>query len=181
MDHLDLVAGIEFINSDCIATGSYDQMVKIWLISTGLTQRTIRTVSGVVSLKLLSNGINLACGLRNGNIEIYNINTGSLFTTLNGHASNVRDLVLLSGVENLLASSSQDTSVRIWDLTTNTNKFTMNGHTGIVYGLKQISSDTLSSGSWGTTVKLWNITNGALIRTLTGHSSYIFLVFGCFK
>ncbi len=74
----------------------------------------------------------------------------------------------------LLASSSDDRTARIWNLTTNTCKFTLTGHTGFVHGLKQITSSILASGSFDSTIKLWDITSGQLIRTLTGHTSFIY-------
>ena len=72
-----------------------------------------------------------------------------------------------------MASSSNDNTVRIWNLTTNTCKFILTGHTYGVFGLKQITPNILASGSWDTTIKLWDITSGHLIRTLTGHTDYI--------
>jgi WD40 repeat protein len=68
-----------------------------------------------------------------------------------------------------------DKTVRIWNLTTNTCKFILTGHTSSVWGLKQITSSILASGSWDTTIKLWNIKSGKLIRTLTGHTSGIYV------
>jgi WD40 repeat protein len=74
----------------------------------------------------------------------------------------------------LLASSGGgDKTVRIWNLTTNTCKFILTGHTNSVYGLKQITSSILASGSYDRTIKLWDITSGQLIKTLTGHTGYI--------
>ena len=73
-----------------------------------------------------------------------------------------------------MASSSDDKTVRIWNLTTNTCKFILTGHNFAVYGLKQIISTILLSGSYDTTIKLWNIATGQLIRTLTGHSGAIY-------
>ena len=81
------------------------KLIKIWSINTGQTSRTINTGSEVFSLKLLSNGFYLAAGLGDYKIQILNINTGSLITTLNGHTGRVRDLVLIG---NLLANSSED-------------------------------------------------------------------------
>jgi WD40 repeat protein len=60
----------------------------------------------------------------------------------------------------LLASSSEDKTVRIWNLTTNTCKFILTGHTDIVRGLKQITPNILASGSDDRTIKLWDITTG---------------------
>jgi WD40 repeat protein len=68
---------------------------------------------------------------------------------------------------------SNDKTVRIWNLTTNTCKFNLTGHTNQVYGLKQIASSILASGSEDKTIKLWDLTSGQLIRTLTGHTGEI--------
>ena len=91
----------------------------------------------------------------------------------NGHASWVEDFVLINS--SLLASSSADATIKLWDLNTNTCKLTIVAHTNTahLFGLKLVSSDTLASasGSPDSLVKLWNITSGALIRTLTGHSN----------
>jgi WD40 repeat protein len=107
----------------------------------------------------------------NNNIQIYNLNDGSLIKTLTGHSDWVRDLVQIKNT-NLLASSSDDRTIRIWDLNTNTTKFILNGHTDNVYGLKQVTGDLLSSGSYDNTVRLWNITSGTLLRNLS-HTYWI--------
>jgi WD40 repeat protein len=72
-----------------------------------------------------------------------------------------------------LASSSLDQTVRIWNLTTNTCKFILTGHTAEVFGLRHITPSILASGSSDYTIKLWDITTGQLKRTLTGHTSFI--------
>jgi WD40 repeat protein len=94
---------------------------------------------------------------------------GGLISTLRGHLNWVNDLILINNYT--MASSSHDSTVRIWDLITNTQKFILNGHTDYVYGLKLLSFDTLGSSSSDKTLKVWNTTSGQLIRTLTGHTS----------
>jgi WD40 repeat protein len=172
--HTSSVYALEWLDNDTLASGSYDQTIKLWSMATGQTKRTIQTNSAVWSLKMLNTNIHLAAGLgypHPYDINIYNINDGNLVSSLNGHTSDVEDLVQISA--NLLASSSSDKTVRIWNLTTNTCKFILTGHTGDVYGLKQITSNILASGSDDATIKLWNITSGQLIRTLTGHTGWI--------
>ena len=75
------------------------------------------------------------------------------------------DLILIN--ESLLASSSGDNSIRIWDLTLNKEKFILNGHSYRVYGLKLLTPNILASVSLDETIKLWNIQNGFEIRTFS--------------
>jgi WD40 repeat protein len=175
------VVALEYINADTMASSAYDQTIQIWSISTGVTIRTFTNVqnqyTNVLSLALLTNGYYLASGLATGVIFIYNINNGSLVFSLQGHTNQVNDLVLLNS-NDLLASSSNDKTVRIWNLTKSNNfqsklVYNLTGHSNNVEGLKLISSDLLASGSDDNTINLWNITKGALYKTLTGHVSGI--------
>jgi WD40 repeat protein len=171
--HSSGVVALEWLDQDTLASAGYiDKTIKLWSPTTGQTKRTIQTnATYVYSLKLLNTNIHLAAGLWNGDINIYNKNDGNLVSSLKGHTSVVYDLVQVSA--DLLASSSGDTTVRIWNLTTNTCKFILKGHTSSVEGLKQITSSILASGSTDKTIKLWDITTGQLIRTLTGHTNAI--------
>lgn len=170
-NHNMKVTDLELINSDMVATASDDGTLQIWSISTGLTNKNI-LVSRPWALKLLGNGLYLACGLYGPRIEIYDINNEILIATLSQH-SPTTDLALIN--DDLLASSCHDSYIYIWDISTNALKFTLVGHTNYVEGLKLISTSILASGSADKTIKLWNVTNGNLIRTLSGHISEIFL------
>jgi predicted NACHT family NTPase len=166
---------LEWIDIDTLASSGYsDGTIKLWSPTTGQTKRTIQTNANgfVYSFKLLNNNIHLAAGLAGlGDINIYTINDGNLVSSLKGHTYYVWDLVQISA--DLLASSSADQTVRIWNLTTNTCKFILTGQTSVVMGLKQITSSILASGSHDDTIKLWDITSGLLIRTLTNHTGSI--------
>jgi WD40 repeat protein len=87
---------------------------------------------------LFFNQIHLAADL-NSNINIYNINDGSLVSTLKRHSDRVNDLIQIS--DDLLASSSDYETVRIWNLTTNTCKFILEGHFDRVNGFKEYFSE----------------------------------------
>lgn len=169
------VLTVEYINTDTLASASMDDGdIKIWSISTGLTSKIIHPGTNIWSIKLLSNGYHLAAGLNSQNINIYDINTGNLVSTLSSRTTNGNadaDLALIN-IE-LLAAASTDNYVRIFNLTTNTIKFNLSGHTDRVMKLKLVSSDILASGSLDKTVKLWNTTTGTLIRTLSCHTNQI--------
>jgi WD40 repeat protein len=165
--------GLEWLDYDTLASCGYSGgLIKIWSLSSGQTKTTIKTLKSVYvnSLKMLNNRIHLAAGVF-GDINIYNINDGNLVSSLQGHTSYVFDIVQISN--DILASSSDDYTVRIWNSTKKTCNFVLQGHSNQIFGLKQITSSILASGSADATIKLWNITSSQLIRTLTGHTSYI--------
>ena len=177
-NHNSEVFGLEWLDADTLAScGQTDEAIKIWSLSSAQTKKEITvTKPGVYSLKLLNNRKHLAVGGFNPvrDINIYDMNDGSLVASLQGHTASVFDLVQLS--DDLLASSSNDATVRIWNLTTSANKFTLQGHTSDegVIGLKQISSDLLASSSGDSAIKVWNVTTSELVRTLVGHTGSIY-------
>lgn len=162
---------LEPINSDTVAIGG-DLNIQFYSLITLSINRTLYTSNYVYSLLLLSDGLHLAAGMEGGNISIYDL-TSNTSVSLSGHFGNVQDLVLL-GNDLMASSGGWDMTVRVWNLTTYTNKFILNGHLGEVYGLKLVSLNILASSSSDSTVKLWDITNGQLIRTLTGHTNSIY-------
>jgi WD40 repeat protein len=168
--HDNPVNGLEWIDQDTIASGSNNNDIKIWSISTGTTSRTISTGIEVYCLKLLSNEYYLASCLGNGQINIYDKNSWAFIRTLSsGHTSSIYDLALTNN-GNLLASSSGDKNVFIWDLTTNTLRFILTGHGSPVYGLKMISNEILASGSADKSIKIWDIISGNPISTLPNNN-----------
>eukprot|EP00611_Tribonema_gayanum_P008761 TRINITY_DN1837_c0_g1_i4.p1 TRINITY_DN1837_c0_g1~~TRINITY_DN1837_c0_g1_i4.p1 ORF type:complete len:304 (+),score=94.12 TRINITY_DN1837_c0_g1_i4:132-1043(+) len=90
---------------------------------------------------------------------------------LAGHRSSVT-AVAMHPVYSLVASASEDASVRIWDLETGELEKTLKGHTNVVQGLA-FSPDgaLLASCSADVSVKLWNCADGTYecTRTLRGH------------
>ena len=169
--HSDWLTGMVYIDSDRIATGSYDSSVHIWSISTGALIRKIPTGSAVSTLGLLKDGTSLLAGCKSGDTEIYNVNTGSRVNTLKGHTKWVEDFVELNN--NQLASSSWDFDIRIWDLATGQTKFTLKGHSGFAVGLKLAAPNILVSVSNDKTVRTWDVTTGRAMNTFTGHSGEI--------
>jgi WD40 repeat protein len=172
--HTSYVYALEWINNDTLASsGLSEQTIHIWSLSSGQILRTINpnsAIIGVYCLKMLTNGVHLAAGLTY-DIKIFDLKSGNLIATLFGHDGAVTDLTVSS---DLLASSSSDWTVRVWNLTTYSNKFIFRGHNWTVHSVKIISPDLLASGSVDTTVKLWNLKNGSLMRSLSNNNGYIY-------
>lgn len=102
-------------------------------------------------------------------------NQSSPLKTLNGH-SNLVTAVAVSGNSKsvTLASSSFDTTVKLWNLVTKKEIATLEAYAGSVHSVA-ISPDgqIVASGNGDNTIKLWNPLTKKEIRTLYGHSSSV--------
>ena len=126
--------------------------------------------SGTNALEILCDQIIASGGSSLFSVKIWNftklISTNPIPTyTLNGHSDKIYALKRLSTT--LLASSSLDFKINIWNWNTGILVKTLIGHAnGIYRSLDIFSSDVLVSGSHDSTVKFWKISTGALLNTL---------------
>ncbi|MDM9583671.1 hypothetical protein [Nostoc sp. GT001] len=89
--------------------------------------------------------------------------------TLGGHANSVNG-VSFSPDGRMLASASNDKTVKLWDTSTRKEIRTLTGHKEAVNGVSfSPNGKMLASASADNTVKLWDISTGQEIKTLTGH------------
>ncbi|KAJ1659533.1 ribosome assembly [Dispira simplex] len=95
-------------------------------------------------------------------------------SSLAGHTEAVLQ-VSFSPDGSSLASASGDTTVRIWDLNTETPRFTCNGHTNWVLTIAwSPDGNLLASGGMDNTVRLWDPHTGKpLGGPLKGHAKWI--------
>jgi WD40 repeat protein len=165
------VTSLQYLGKRMIASGSGDWRIHIWNLLSGILFRIIYPGTTPYSINLLANNL-LASGLYNGNIKVFNLtNYGLLDFSLSGHSSIVYDLKKIN--ETLLASASNDKSIIVWNLKTQSFLFKLTGHTSSVNALKVLSSTILASGSSDNNIIFWDLEHGSF-RALLGHTNRIF-------
>jgi WD40 repeat protein len=114
-------------SGDMLASGSIERMVGLWDTATG---KCLQTLSGhthfVWSVAFSPDGRLLASGSFDRTIRLWDLQTGECLKVLQGHESGVFAVAFLPqqstnsplAQQQLLASSSADATIRIWDLAT---------------------------------------------------------------
>ncbi|KAE8132435.1 hypothetical protein BDV38DRAFT_210861 [Aspergillus pseudotamarii] len=110
-------------------------------------------------------------------------NWSACLQTLKGHTGWVSSVVF-SGDSKMVASASDDETVKIWDANSGHCLQTLEGHSDQVNSVV-FSGDlkVVASASRDETVKIWDASSGHCLQTLEGHSDWVnFVVFsGCSK
>jgi len=96
--------------------------------------------------------------------------------TLKGHTAPLRSAVF-SPDGRIIASGSDDKTIKIWEAAAGKELATLKGHTGDIFSVV-FSPDgrTLASGSWDTTIKLWDLTTGKELASIPGQKECWFSV-----
>ena len=96
--------------------------------------------------------------------------------TLEGH-SNLVNSVAYSPNGQQLASASEDSTIKIWNVSSGKLLKTLTGHSdGVNSVAYSPNGQQLASASNDKTIKIWNVSSGKLLKTLTGHSSEVYSV-----
>jgi F-box/WD-40 domain protein MET30 len=89
-----------------------------------------------------------------------------------GHTNGV---MCLQFDDNILATGSYDSTIKIWDIETGEELRTLRGHTSGIRAL-QFDDTKLISGSLDRTLKVWNWRTGECISTYQGHTEGVITV-----
>ncbi|KAK0747323.1 WD40-repeat-containing domain protein [Apiosordaria backusii] len=173
--HSDSVYSVAFsADGRQLASGSYDNTVKIWDPASGQCLQTLEGHSdSVYSVAFSADGRQLASGSYDNTVKIWDPTSGQCLQTLKGHSNSVNSVVF-SADSRQLASGSGDKTVKIWDPASGQCLQTLEGHSNWVNSVV-FSADgrQLASGSDDNTVKIWDPASGQCLQTLEGHSNWV--------
>lgn len=189
--HTNSIFSIAFNQDGEIASGGDDRTAKLWNASTG---QCLKTLSGhtsrVLSVAFDFQGKTLASCSSDRTIKLWNASTGQCLKTLFGHTSWAWSVAFshtslgeakphsqLAPQGKILASCSEDQTIRLWDVSTGQCIKILQGHAGCVR-LAAFSPDggILISGSYDRTIRLWDVNTGQCIKILHGHTNSVLSV-----
>jgi WD40 repeat protein len=126
---------------------------------------------GIFGLGFNRDGRMIATGNFNGTVKLWDVPSGRLLRTLDGHTDVVYKGVF-SPDEKVLASCSRDGKIKIWDVATGTELRTLAGHTRPVKAVA-FSPDgkLLASASNDGTVRIWDVANGTQLQSFAHRKS----------
>ncbi|MCH2048059.1 MAG: serine/threonine protein kinase [Trichodesmium sp. ALOHA_ZT_67] len=158
-----------------LATGSRETTVKILEIPTGKVINTFPADDSIIwSVAFNSDATQLVAGTYYWRVMIWNVPTVAeepfqIFE----HQAPIWSVVM-SPDDEIVASSSGDKRVKVWNLKTGSLIFSFPDHSDTIYSI-DISSDgkKLVSGSADQTIKIEDLDTGDLINTLNGHTGAI--------
>ncbi|TVY41043.1 Cell division control protein [Lachnellula subtilissima] len=147
---------------DTLVSGSYDNTVRVWKISTGETIHQLRGHSMKVYSVVLDHKRNRCIsGSMDNFVKIWSLETGACLFTLEGHNSLVG---LLDLRDERLVSAAADSTLRIWDPENGQCKSTLTAHTGAITCFQHDGQKVISGSD--RTLKMWNMKTGECIKDL---------------
>ncbi|MBN4000556.1 serine/threonine-protein kinase [Nostoc sp. LPT] len=184
LGHSHAVKSVAFSpNRQILASGSWDKTVKLWDVNTGTEictiighQLQVNSVAFSPQGQLLASAsydrtIRLwqIAALKGSQRELQNRPCYSLLSTLSGHAWAVLT-VAFSPDGQILATGSDDNTIKLWEVNTGQLICTLVGHSWSVVAVAfTADGETLLSASCDKTVKLWRVSTAEEIATLSGH------------
>ncbi|MEH2236434.1 serine/threonine-protein kinase [Nostoc sp.] len=184
LGHSHIVKSVAFSpDGQILASGSWDKTIKLWDVNTGTE---ICTITGhqlqVNSVAFSPQGQLLASASYDRTIRLWQIPAlesfqrefknrpcYSLLSTLSGHAWAVLT-VAFSPDGKILATGSDDNTIKLWEVNTGQLICTLVGHSWSVVAVAfTADGETLLSASCDKTVKLWRVSTAEEIVTLSGH------------
>ena len=182
LGHSSMVNSVAFSPDGRYAlSGSDDQTLKLWEVSSG---REIRTFEGhtasVLSVTFSPDGRYALSGSRDETLKQWEVSTGREIRTLKGNSMEVNSVAFSSDGKYALSGHRYhylklwDISSKPWEISGGREIRAFKGHSGSATSVAFSPDGRFAlSGSSDKTLKLWKVSSGREIRTFEGHSNWV--------
>ncbi|KAF8919507.1 WD-repeat protein [Mucidula mucida] len=166
---------------DFLATGSGDTNARLWNLHTETPSHVLSGHKGwVLCVEWEAMERKLATGGHDGHVRLWDPKTGKpIGDALKGHSKWVTSLswepIHINATSPRLASSSKDSTVRVWNTATRRVEYTLGGHTASVNVVKWggVGNGVLYTASSDRTVRVWDASNGRMLHILKDHAHWV--------
>ena len=183
-----IVCMIELENKQ-IATGSYDNTIKIWDVNNQNCENEIIEDGKVFALLEFEPNLLLSAIDKTPDdvqeisqissedivINLWDLNSANsdnkIIHSFTGHQLRINCLVKCD--DKFFASCSNDGEIIIWDYHLRKKVHNLYGHADCILCLIRLNNGNLCSGSADMTIKIWNWENASCIATLTGNKHWV--------
>lgn len=154
-NHTHSVWGMLMNSSELLISVSFDKSIRIWEISDFIEESSqllsINTEKEMTSCILL-NKSTIAVGTKTS-IDIFELQSQQLQYSLSGHTDWIWRILRLS--PSLIASCSDDKTVRVWDINQKNQVRLMQGSSSFINGILRLSNSQVLCVLWDHTVTVW--------------------------
>ncbi|TIB42686.1 hypothetical protein E3P86_00254 [Wallemia ichthyophaga] len=161
-----------------LATGGGDCTARLWDLNTETPKHTlVGHPSFVLCVEWEPRERMLASGSKDGSLRLWDPRTGSAIGgALTGHTKWVTSIAWepahLNAKNPRFATSSKDSTVKVWSSDTRRLEYTLGGHTASVNVVKWSGEGVLYTASQDRSIKVWS-SDGKLIRSLNEHAHWV--------
>lgn len=127
---------------------------------------------GCASALFEYNSSKLITGGQDRSVKVWDTNTGSLSSNLQGCLGSVLDLSITHDNQSVIAASSSN-NLYVWDINSGRVRHTLTGHTDKVCAVdvSKISSRHVVSAAYDRTIKVWDLVKGYCTNTIIFYSN----------
>jgi WD40 repeat protein len=184
--HTESVKALALLPDGRLASGSWDETIRIWDIA---SQQCVGTLQGpiscVISLAVLANGRLASSSWDNNTIKIWNTDTleyvGTLPARGGGESALIRARrsrgeswkVILAALPDGTLASTHGSVINIWDISTRECVTQLEGHDSDVRSLCVLPTGQLVSGSDDSTIRIWSVSIKRCDTVLQGHTDAV--------
>lgn len=138
--HSGFVTAMKLKGRKTLVSGSYDETIRVWDISTGACRKVLRAKAIACLDFLLDEGV-LCAGLYDtGRVLVWDMKSWELIQTLSGHNRGIRNVAIN---ERYLVSVGQDKAIVVWDWRTGVKLVRFGQQSNVSLGVSLVDKDKL--------------------------------------